>query len=236
MSTKPPIILLHGALGSVDQLTPMKEALALYFDVHPFGFSGHGGREAKGPFRVEQYARELRDWVKEKGLHQPWVWGYSLGGYVALYLALQEEGLFKGIATLATKFHWDPEQARKEGARLSPEFLLDKAPAFVDGLKQRHAPASWKDMLKNTAELMEALGEKPLLDHARLSSLPIPVLTMIGDKDRMVSLEETIQARQSLLSGSLAVLPSTGHPIEAMPADLVARLVERWMLSSRKEV
>lgn len=38
------LILLHGALGSKDQLQPLATALERHFQVHIFNFSGHGGR------------------------------------------------------------------------------------------------------------------------------------------------------------------------------------------------
>ena len=38
------LILLHGALGSKEQLQPLATTLQNTFHVHSFNFSGHGGR------------------------------------------------------------------------------------------------------------------------------------------------------------------------------------------------
>lgn len=228
MPNKPQMILLHGALGATDQLAPMGRALESHFEVYEFGFSGHGGRPAQGPFRVEQFGLELKDWMEDQSLVRPWVLGYSLGGYVALYLESRFEGSFQGIATLATKFHWNPQQAEKEISRLQADRLEQKAPVFVEELKRRHNPALWTDILKHTCDLMRALGDDPLLDEENLSRVRVSVLTMIGDRDRMVTLEETMAASRSLPRGSLGVLPSTGHPIEALPADMVAAMLVSW--------
>ena len=38
------IILLHGALGSENQFSQLKESLADKFEVHSMNFEGHGGK------------------------------------------------------------------------------------------------------------------------------------------------------------------------------------------------
>jgi esterase/lipase len=45
------LVLLHGAIGSKDQLHPLANALKKDFDVHLLNFSGHGGNAFPGkPF------------------------------------------------------------------------------------------------------------------------------------------------------------------------------------------
>ena len=38
-----PLLLLHGAIGSMDQFTELKKALADYYTIYSINFSGHGG-------------------------------------------------------------------------------------------------------------------------------------------------------------------------------------------------
>lgn len=228
---KPTLVLLHGALGNTDQLDPLQKTLSDTWEVHKFGFSGHGGRAALGPCSVQQYADELNTWMQANNLSKPWVLGYSLGGYVALHLESMNPGRFQGVATLATKFLWNPQEAEKEIKKMDPAFLKQKAMPFVETLMRRHAPEPWEKMLEKTSSLMKALGEKPLLDHEAMTSLEIPVLTMIGDRDRMVSIDETFAAYRQLPKGSLAVLPQTGHPIEMMPLETLGSCLNRWLRS-----
>ena len=47
--------------------------------------------------------------------------GHSMGGYVALKLALKRPELVDRIITLGTKFNWTPEVAAKEVKMLNPD-------------------------------------------------------------------------------------------------------------------
>ena len=46
MSSKPPLLLLHAALGSASQLEPLAGFLRAEFDVLTLDFEGHGARAA----------------------------------------------------------------------------------------------------------------------------------------------------------------------------------------------
>jgi hypothetical protein len=74
--------------------------------------------------------------------------------------------------------------------------------------------------LSRTADMMTALGKDELLVKV-LASIGIPVITSIGSKDKMVSLEETETASRQLRHGTLLVLPDTAHPIEELNIDLL---------------
>jgi hypothetical protein len=48
---------------------------------------------------------------------------------------------------------------------------------------------------------------------------------MVGDRDAIVTLEETAAAARSLPAGELAVLPNTAHPFEQVHLPLLAALL-----------
>ena len=53
-----------------------------------------------------------------------------------------------------------------------------------------------------------------MLNNEKLAKVKNEVLVSIGDRDKMVSLEETIAAYRAIEGASLLVLPGTKHPIE----------------------
>ena len=113
------VILLHGALGAQDQLEPLKETLSkLNYQTFSFSFSGHGTIPFQNEFGIKQFAKELRKFISDHKLKQPHVFAYSMGGYVALYLASQQNNLFGNIITLGTKFNWTKEIAQREDAKI----------------------------------------------------------------------------------------------------------------------
>ena len=219
------LILLHGALGADSLFDPLKTELEGHFDCYNFNFSGHGRQafNAEG-FGIDTFAAELKTFIQAHDLAGSPVFGYSMGGYVALYLASQEPGLISGILTLGTKFGWNPEAAAKEAAMLKPEVMTEKVPAFTEMLEARHG-AQWKALVEATAKMMIGLGNTPLLTEATLSSIDIPVTIGLGEKDRMVSQGESTWATQFLASGSFQLFENTPHPLEKVDPKALSEVI-----------
>ena len=226
------IILLHGAIGAKDQLLFLSEALQQKdFKPYMFSFSGHGQMPFVTNFGIEQFAKELEQFIEENRLQAAHVFGYSMGGFVALYLAAQNPNLIGRIATLATKFDWNPESSVKEAAMLNPETIEEKVPKFAAQLKERHGE-DWIQLLNKTATMMQALGHAPLLSDAVLKSIECPVLLGLGDKDSMVSLEETRNVFAMLPNATMYMLPKTKHPIEGVNIPLLATILVDFFTKS----
>jgi pimeloyl-ACP methyl ester carboxylesterase len=208
------LLLLHGAIGAKDQLEPLKEELQDLFSIHTLSFSGHGGENMPDAFSISVFAEDVLRYVEENKLEKIDIFGYSMGGYVALYLAKHHPGRIGKVFTLATKFNWTPEIAEKETKMLDAEKIGEKVPAFAKALEQRHAPNDWKNLLKKTADMMTALGRQNSLTLADLAEISIPVVVSVGDNDNMVTQEETAAMTRQLPSGKLHIFPGMQHPIE----------------------
>lgn len=220
------ILLLHGAIGSEEQLFSLRNLLpASEYRVHSFNFPGHGGAATKGPLTIELLTEETIAYIKNHKLENLYVFGYSMGGYVAMYLSSLYPGLIHKIVTLGTKYNWSPEIAAKEIKMLRPEIIEEKVPAFAAALAKRHGQHEWKNLLKATADMLVQLGNKPLLDTAQLQKISSQVLLLIGEKDNMVSLEETTSTAQQLKNGSALVLSNTPHPIEQVNIKMLAEKI-----------
>lgn len=219
----PDVILIHGALGAIDQLAPLAAQLASRVTVHRVELEGHGARSSDLPYSTERFAANIRAFMAEKGIARASIFGYSMGGYVALCLAAESPDLVARVATLGTKLAWSAEVATKETARLHAPTIRAKVPRFADMLEQRHAGAGgWELMLERTAAFMSSLGVKPVVDDAMLARIKQPVRLMVGDHDNVVTVEETRRAASALSAGELAVLPGTPHPIEQVRLPLLA--------------
>ncbi|MCP2043054.1 alpha/beta fold hydrolase [Pontibacter sp. HSC-36F09] len=211
----PDLLLLHGALGAASTLQPLQQLLEADFNVHVLNFQGHGGSTlSQDPFRIELFAEDVLRYLDQHQLQQVDIFGYSMGGYVALYLALQHPDRVGRIFTLATKFAWNPETAAKEVKMLQPEKVQEKVPTFAAVLNGRHRPNDWQEVMRRTADMMQHLGNSPLLTEETLSRISVPVRISVGDRDNMVSLQETAWAYQHLPNASLQVFPNTHHPLE----------------------
>lgn len=219
------IILLHGAIGAADQLEALKKELAsLGWQAHSFNFSGHGKTDFKDAFGIKQFSGELSEFIAEKKLSKPDVFGYSMGGYVALYLASQNRDLLGNISTLGTKFEWSPEIAQKEIKMLDAETIKEKVPKFAAALQNRHGD-NWETLLKRTAAMMTDLGNTNLLDENAFASISNKVLIGLADADTMVTAAETDHAAKSISGAQRFTLENAKHPIETIDVSKLARIL-----------
>jgi pimeloyl-ACP methyl ester carboxylesterase len=223
------LILLHGAIGGSEQLAPLAEKLKKQFVVHNLNFPGHGGSALPSHFSISGFAEFVKQYCDRQNIQQACFFGYSMGGYVAMYLASRYPGLTLKIVTLATKFHWDEETASKEVNMLQPEKIEQKLPQFAETLRQRHAPNDWKEVLKKTGSMLVEMGTDSPLKREDLAMLDFPCLVMLGDRDKMVTLEETLDVYKRLPDGQLAVLPATPHPIEGVGAETLLFMLRRFL-------
>jgi len=230
MTLSDDLVLLHGALGASSQLELLAEALAPRFTVHLLDFEGHGGAPARDrPMCVAHMVENVLELMDARSLDGAGFFGYSMGGYVALCLALQHPNRVDRVATLGTKFRWNAETAEREAARLDPQAIRARVPRFAETLAVRHGRAGgWESVLARTAEFLRDLGENPPLTDVTLGQIRQPVRILVGDRDNTVSTDESAAVANTLHNGSLTVLPETSHPIEQVGVHELTRVLRAY--------
>jgi pimeloyl-ACP methyl ester carboxylesterase len=215
-----PLVLLHGGPTTIDtsfgQVLP---SLAKTRRVIAVEQQGHGHTaDIDRPLSFEQMADDTAALLRQLGIEQADLFGYSDGGNVALGLAIRHPELVRKLAIAGTNYHND---------RLYPEFLASFAQATPDDLGElREAyirvasrPKDWPTLVAKVQRLgAEFKGWPP----EAMRSIEAPTLVMIGDAD-IVRPEHAVELFRLLPHAQLAVLPGTDH----------IALVERadWLLS-----
>lgn len=226
------LILLHGALGSAQQVTDLKTALSVNFTVHSFDFSGHGSKAAESQvMSMQLFAQNCMDFMRKNNIDKAHFFGYSMGGYVALTLAETSPNCIERLITLGTKFDWNPEQAQQETRMLNPDKIEQKVPAFAKSLATTHGVENWKKVLKKTAVMMQQLGNGSGLSSRALSEISNRALITIGSADTMVSVEESIAAAKLIPNASHMVLEGVEHPIAKLDVPVFAALITDFLKS-----
>ncbi|WP_276503390.1 alpha/beta fold hydrolase [Terrimonas pollutisoli] len=224
------LLLLHGAIGAKDQLQSLADELSDYYIIHTLNFSGHGGEPFHASdFSIPVFAGDVVTYLKENNIRQTNIFGYSMGGYVALYLVRHSPILVNRVITLATKFQWNPGIATKEAAMLNADTIEEKVPAFAEQLQQRHYPNDWKIVLQKTKQLLVQLGDKNDLQLNDYQTILTPSLLLLGDKDKMVTPEETAQVEQALPNGKFQLLENTPHPLEKVDVKMLGNIIHQFL-------
>jgi pimeloyl-ACP methyl ester carboxylesterase len=190
------------------------------------GSPGHAGERGIGAkaemeFSIERFSDAALAVLDRGGVETADIFGYSMGGYVGLHLARRHPVRVGAIVTLGTKFAWDAATAQREVARLDPDRITEKVPAFAAQLRGRHGEG-WARVVSSTAGMMLRLGASPGLSEDDFRSIPHRALIAVGDRDSMVSIDETIRTARALPAGECLVLPGTPHPFEQVDAGVLA--------------
>jgi pimeloyl-ACP methyl ester carboxylesterase len=217
------LILLHGALGCSQQLGPLELALCNRFQIHRFNFSGHGGLNFSSEFSITVFVNELKYYIGNNiGTQQKVnIFGYSMGGYIAMQLCYLYPGYIQQLITLGTKWDWNATTALQESQQLNAAVIQERFPAFAEQLALRHGADNWKLLLEKTAAMMLELGNCPGITAQALQAVNIPVLLLRGEQDKMVSAAETLATALNLKHGSHQTLPGCKHPLEQVNLQLL---------------
>lgn len=225
---KTPLLLLHGALGSKEQLLTLKEILGRDRQVFTVDFEGHGNSRSHEDFSIALFSQNIIGFLKEHAISKVDVFGYSMGGYVALNVAKQHTSLIQNIVTLGTKFEWTRSFAENEMKMLVPEQIQAKAPSFARRLEQLHGE-NWKNLVIKTSLLMRNLGDTPNLRKSDFEHIENRTLICLGELDKMSTIEESQEVANWLPNGAFQSISDFKHPIEVVSQDKLASIINKFL-------
>ena len=225
---KPKLLLLHGALGNKRQFDSLRSTLERAFELYDLDFEGHGESASTQEFSMDLFVENVVHQVKSHELTPVNIFGYSMGGYVALCLAHQNPDLVNKIMTLGTKFDWTRESATKEVKMLNPDKIAEKVPHFADKLKKDHPCNDWKEVVYKTGRMMQGLGNGKNLSIDDLKQINHKVLICLGTQDEMVTVAESESAANALPNGSLMMIENFRHPLEKVDVQKLTEDIKKF--------
>ncbi len=225
-----PVVFLHGAGGSAAMWTQLHAVLGSDRPVYALDLPGHGrSAPLDGPITIERYAAVARAFLDAAGLARAAVVGHSMGGAIALTLALDLPARLAGLVLAGA------------GARLRvlPE-IIEAIPRDFEGAVERicrlcYGPAASPEVVaRGMAEMRNVpppvlLGDFVACDRfdvrERLPSIPVPTLVAVGDQDVMTPPRYAAFLADRIPGARLHTVPGAGHmlPVES-PASVAALL------------
>lgn len=88
----PNVVLLHGLFGLGGNLGALARSLQDRYRVHSVDLPDHGRSDWLGEASIPAYAEAVDRWMDERHLDEVFLFGHSLGGKVAMQLALDDPG------------------------------------------------------------------------------------------------------------------------------------------------
>ncbi|NUM44400.1 MAG: alpha/beta fold hydrolase [Anaerolineales bacterium] len=224
-----PLLLLHGALGTHEQFDKLTQACINEFDFHRLTFEGHGDQApVHAQFRIEHFVANVIAYLDDHALSQVDIFGYSMGGYVALTLAATHPDRVRRVFTLGTELVWTPARTDRDVKMLDADKIAAKVPAFAQTLELRHPAYGWRNVLGATVEMLYDLGTTPRLTEMQFRALPHRVRLGVGDQDVTAGVEDTLEVFPWLKNGELQVFPATPHPFERVDVEMLAGAIRQF--------
>lgn len=218
------LILLHGALGSKQQCQNIAQLMPTNITTHNLNFPEHGtSKEAINNYTIDGLASWVALYISTHQLQNCVLLGYSLGGYVALWLAAKKPQNISKVITLATKFDWNQAIIDTEIEKLTIENLLP----IKEKLETEHGQ-HFETLLPHTHQILSSIANC-MLNQSVLATVECPVLLLVGDKDKMVGSQETQQHAAFMPNAKVNILAEQPHLIHKMNAELIANKVQRFL-------
>ena len=93
----PPLIVLHGLFGSARNWAGHARSLSDTHHVYALDLRNHGSSERAMTMTYAEMAEDVAGFIAEQGLTDPIVMGHSMGGKVAMQLALSDPDSVKAL-------------------------------------------------------------------------------------------------------------------------------------------
>jgi pimeloyl-ACP methyl ester carboxylesterase len=229
MGSGPPLLYLHSELF-VARTAPFLEALAARFRVIAPRMPGFGAVAPPSDTRtVDDLAYLHLDLMRKLDLKQATVVGASLGGWVALEMAVRNTS---SIARLALIGSVGVKLSGREERDLADIFYLPDAEAFPALFAD---PGRWApryaalpmvevEQLARERQALAYYAWKPYLHNPGLGRwlhrIDVPTLVMWGDKDRFASPDYGRRLASRIPNAEFRIVSGAGHypQIEQAPA------------------
>jgi pimeloyl-ACP methyl ester carboxylesterase len=220
-----PLILLHGGAGSTGMFSAIMPTLASSRQVIAVDLQAHGRTaDIDRPLSYEAMADDIAALMKTLNIPKADVMGYSLGGGVALRVAIQHPEMVRKLVLVSApckKAGWYPEIQAAMGT-FDPAKVeqMKQSPMYQAYAKIAPRPEDWGVLFKKLGEVLS----KDYDWSKEVAEIKSPTLLVVGDADAVrpahaVEFFELLGGGKKdagwdgsgMSNARLAILPGTTH-------------------------
>lgn len=251
-----PLLLLNRFRGTMDHWDPLLiDRIARHRTVLMFDQPGFARSAGVAPASLPAFAASAARVVQALGFGHVDVLGFSMGGTVALQLALDRPELLRRLIVAGSGPGFVPDMppgVEPAGPRIwqvatkpvndDDDFMFlffeesetsrAAGRAYLDRLKQRQDAfaaqvdaSAWQAQLRSA----QAVGAPDTTLLPRLSEIRMPVLVANGRHDVMVPTYASYAMAQAMPDARLVIYPDSGHGFLFQHAEAFARDVEAFL-------
>jgi esterase len=245
-----PLVLLHGLFGSLENLGAVARFLTSNFKVYSVDLPNHGRSSHLDGADLAHMASAISRWMNEAGLTSVGLVGHSLGGKVAMEIALSHPDRVKGVAVIDIAPVTYPPRHQDVFAGLNainPAAITNRAEAealmaphvteeavrsfLLKNLTKTDSGFEWRMNLQDIQRQYEHLIGENRSD----AVYPGPVLFLKGGNSDYIKPDYRQAITRRFPAAQLKIVPDTGHWLHAEKPELTATLIRKFFLGSSRE-
>ncbi|MEU1527451.1 alpha/beta hydrolase [Nocardia rhamnosiphila] len=219
-----PVVLLHGGLTDSRCFTGNLDRLADMFKIYLPDRRGHGRTpDAPGPITIELMAQDTIAFLEQVVGGPARLVGYSVGGTVALWVAMRRPDLVERLVLISAAYDLDGLIFKPSADGEMPIEIVD-AYAEVSPDGRDHFPVV-------VDKIVYAAATEPSPDPTDLRAVTARTLVLTGDDD-LVTLDHTVALYRALPIAELAILPNASHLLLMEHAETVRATVQTFLTTA----
>ncbi len=241
-----PLIMIHGAYMTIGAMGAIIPRLAESRQVIAVELQGHGrtGDIADRPLSYEALAGDIDALMAHLNIETADIFGYSLGGGVALEVALRHPERVNKLILVSSSYNnqgWHPEMLAAVD-QITPELFVG-SPMEAEYQRLSPNPENFPMLVTKLTELTKRLQD---VSPDKIRAIQAPTLIMVGDADN-IRLEHALDLYKLRGGGvpgdivgapasQLAIIPGATHVTIHDRVDVLAMFTNEFLDAAPPEM
>ncbi|MDO4644047.1 MAG: alpha/beta fold hydrolase [Cardiobacteriaceae bacterium] len=208
------VVLLHSGGMAGEEWHPQIDSLAGRFHVLIPDLPGHG----KSPLHSERLsvrlmAEAVLDMLDAENLYEVNICGSSMGGAVALWLALNHPTRIKRLVIYRIGYRTNPDIHSQVNAMGDPTYW--ESFGLAAWLAKLHTPQggkdAWKTVIARVGDALHGDDTQHMHHLNSLAAIRCPTLIIAGDRDPLAPLADMLNMYRTIPDAALWIIPHAAH-------------------------
>lgn len=246
INNKKTVVLIHGLFGSAKNLTSIARKLSDNFEVYALDLPNHGNADTMKKATLYNMASHLFNQLDQLSIGQVYIMGHSLGGKVAMTMALHYPERVKKLCVADISpvaylprhddifhalFSVDLTQLkdRKTADENLKQYINEQATRalMLQNLKKGDKGFSWRFDVQALSDNYQHFIAEVYQAEQKYSQ---PVLFIGGGKSDYILADHQTAIKQLFPNAQYREIPDTGHWLHAEKPEVFSALVSRFFL------
>lgn len=223
------ILFCHGLICNCHMFDDQVKAFKDRFRCITFDFRGHGNSEVtRNGYDMDNLAVDAVKLIQELNCKPCHLVGFSMGGFVALRLAIHYSNFFQSLILMNTSAGPFPKKdifqfkmlsfiGRWIGFRPIVNQLMSMmfSDSFLKNSENIEKSEKWRQYVLNNSRkggvraVNGVIGRKGVYD--QLNQIRLPSLIIASDQDKLADRKDSIRMHEKISNSKMVIIPHAGH-------------------------